>query len=180
MMETIVGRDAFGEGLRLYLSRHDGTGSTIEEFVECLAECSDCALSQFVASWYSQPGTPSVAVSTAFDAERRTFTVEMVQSNPMLEGRPWTPYLIPLRLRLLSRKMDHQHTAPFELMLDSEAKHGPISRTLLMAEREQKWTFHHIEHEPLLSLNRYFSAPVYVQVLKLTLLAEHVVPSHDA
>ena len=164
MMETVIGRKAFGNGLRLYLERYDGSACTLEQFVECLSECGQYDLSPFLSSWYSQRATPQIGVSTHFDFEQKTFSVELEQNNAMLQNEEWTPYLIPLRMSLLNRKMDEHHTAPYELMVDSEAKHGPVVRTLLMTEKKQKWTFYDIEHEPLLSLNRNFSAPIYIQV----------------
>ncbi len=59
--------------------------------------------------------------------------------------------------------MDINHTQPYELLSDSTKQNGPISRILLLKEFEQTYIFYNIDNEPLLSINRNFSAPVYIQ-----------------
>eukprot|EP01083_Nonionella_stella_P199113 730397_1 len=161
MMETIIGREKFKMGLNLYLNEHDGEACTIEDFVSCMQQASGVNLDQFLSSWYAQPGTPQVTVATAYNKEDKAFTIHLKQSNASPQAP--NPYVIPLNLSLLNRKMDENHTIPYELIVDKERENGAITRTLLLSEAEETFTFEHIEHEPLLSINRNFSAPVYIQ-----------------
>eukprot|EP01083_Nonionella_stella_P063413 164778_1 len=114
MMETIIGREKFKMGLNLYLNEHDGEACTIEDFVSCMQQASGVNLDQFLSSWYAQPGTPQVTVATAYNKEDKAFTIHLKQSNASPQAP--NPYVIPLNLSLLNRKMDENHTIPYELI----------------------------------------------------------------
>eukprot|EP01083_Nonionella_stella_P164957 547591_1 len=114
MMETIIGREKFKMGLNLYLNEHDGEACTIEDFVACMQQASGVNLDQFLSSWYAQPGTPQVTVATAYNKEDKAFTIHLKQSNASPQAP--NPYVIPLNLSLLNRKMDENHTIPYELI----------------------------------------------------------------
>jgi aminopeptidase N len=52
-----------------------------------------------VAKWYSQAGTPTLTVSTHYDAAKRTLTINTKQATPPTNGQPnKVPVLIPLKV----------------------------------------------------------------------------------
>jgi aminopeptidase N len=64
MMQTLVGREGFARGMKLYFERHDGQAVTCDDFAQAQADAnpgSDLVqlLPQF-KRWYSQAGTPQL------------------------------------------------------------------------------------------------------------------------
>ncbi|MGE3247785.1 MAG: aminopeptidase N, partial [Beijerinckiaceae bacterium] len=59
MLKTLIGSNAFREGMDLYFERFDGTAATVENFISCFEESSGRNLDQFML-WYNQSGTPLV------------------------------------------------------------------------------------------------------------------------
>ncbi len=144
MIQTLIGRDGFRRGMDEYFRRHDGQAVTCEDFVASMAAASGFDFGQFMR-WYNQPGTPHVAVDGHYDAESRTYTLTCTQSNRRASDDQ--PYLIPVRVALFS--------AAGDLLSGSE-------RTLHLAATSQSFVFNDVAAEPVPSLLRDFSAPVYL------------------
>jgi aminopeptidase N len=54
-----------------------------------------------IGRWYSQAGTPTLSVSTSYDAAKKTFTIATKQTTPATPGQPdKQPVLIPLKVCL--------------------------------------------------------------------------------
>ena len=159
MIQTLIGRDGFRKGMDEYFRRHDGQAVTCEDFVAAMAAASGFDFTQFMR-WYNQPGTPHVAVDGYFDAESKTYTLTCTQANPRASDD--APYLIPIRVALF--------TEQGELIAGSE-------RTLQFTATTQSFVFNDIAAEPVPSLLRNFSAPVYLDFdytpEQLTLLMAH-------
>ncbi len=144
MIQTLIGRDDFRRGMDEYFRRHDGQAVTCEDFVASMAAASGFDFGQFMR-WYNQPGTPHVAVDGHYDAESRTYTLTCTQSNRRASDDQ--PYLIPIRVALFSEAGD--------LLSGSE-------RTLHLTATSQSFVFNDVAAEPVPSLLRDFSAPVYL------------------
>ena len=159
MIQTLIGRDGFRAGMDEYFRRHDGQAVTCEDFVAAMAAASGFDFTQFMR-WYKQPGTPKLAVDGYFDAESKTYTLTCTQANPRASDD--APYLIPIRVALF--------TEAGELIAGSE-------RTLQLTATTQSFVFNDIAAEPVPSLLRNFSAPVYLDFdytpEQLTLLMAH-------
>ncbi|MDD2547545.1 MAG: aminopeptidase N [Burkholderiaceae bacterium] len=176
MMHTLVGRDGFAQGMKLYFARHDGQAVTCDDFAQAIADAnpgSDLArlLPQF-KRWYSQAGTPRVQATGQYDAEARTYTLTLAQHCAPTPGQPEKhPFVIPVQLGLLSPT-----GAALPLQLQGEATPGADSRTVVLTEACQTLTFIDLDAEPVPSLLRGFSAPVVLDchdsdAALLTLLA---------
>ncbi len=101
MLQTLLGVDGFRRGLDLYFERHDGQAATCDEFVAAMADAGGRDLGQFMR-WYSQAGTPRVAVSRVHDAASGVLELRIVQSCPPTPGQAGKePLLIPLALGLV-------------------------------------------------------------------------------
>lgn len=159
MIQTLIGRDGFRKGMDEYFRRHDGQAVTCDDFVAAMAAASGFDFSQFMR-WYSQLGTPQVKAEAAYDAAVRRYTLSFTQSNP--KAADSAPYLIPIRVALFDR-------------LGKELKGH--SRTLLLTETSQSFTFEDVAEAPVPSLLRDFSAPVVLDFAysdaDLTLLLAH-------
>ncbi|NHQ81303.1 aminopeptidase N [Chromobacterium vaccinii] len=158
MYETLLGRDGFRKGMDLYFKRHDGQAVTCDDFRAAMADANDVDLSQF-ALWYSQAGTPRLAVSSSYNPAERSYTLTVKQSCPATPGQQAKlPFHIPLALGLMGA--DGQD---LPLRLKGEAEAVGASRVLDVKAAEQSFTFVDIPAEPVPSLLRGFSAPVRLE-----------------
>jgi aminopeptidase N len=159
MIQTLIGRDAFRAGMDEYFRRHDGHAVTCEDFVAAMAAASGFDFTQFMR-WYRQPGTPHVAVDGHYDAESRSYTLTCTQANRRASDA--APYLIPIRVALFAEDGT--------LLAGSE-------RLLQLTAASQSFVFNDISAEPIPSLLRDFSAPIYLDFdytpEQLTLLLAH-------
>ncbi len=158
MVHTLLGRDDFRKGLRLYLERHDGEAATVEDFIDAMAEAGGRDLGQFMR-WYSQAGTPVVRVEASHDPGAKTLIMTFRQSCPPTPGQPEKkPYHIPVAMGLLA-----PDGRELPLVIDGEERAGEASRLLELRKEEESFTFTDIAAAPVPSLLRGFSAPVKLQ-----------------
>ncbi len=181
MMHTLVGRDGFAAGMKLYFERHDGQAVTCDDFAQAIADAnpgSELArlLPQF-KRWYAQAGTPRVRASGSYDAAARTYTLTLAQSIAPTPGQTVKePMVIPVALGLLGAD-----GRPLPLQLEGEADAGAPDRTVVLTEPSHSYTFVNVDAEPVPSLLRGFSAPVLLDIdatdaQLLTLLAHDTDP----
>ncbi|HSR36182.1 MAG TPA: aminopeptidase N, partial [Desulfurivibrionaceae bacterium] len=159
MLHTLLGRERFREGLRLYLARHDGTAATVEDFVAAMAEAGQRDLAQFLR-WYTQAGTPTVRVTAAYDAASQRYSLTLAQSCPATPGQPAkAPLHIPVVVGLLDGQGRELplHVAGRE----GEAANGSVLLELRAAEKT--FLFEKVASPPVPSLLRGFSAPVKLE-----------------
>uniref|UniRef100_UPI00286AC310 aminopeptidase N n=1 Tax=Polaromonas sp. TaxID=1869339 RepID=UPI00286AC310 len=163
MMQTLVGRAGFARGMTLYFERHDGQAVTCDDFAQAIADAnpmSDLArlLPQF-KRWYSQAGTPRVRAQGVYDAAAKTWTLTLSQSCAPTPGQPAKePFVIPVGLGLLNAE-----GADLPLQLPGEAGPRATSRTLVLTQASESFTFEGLDAEPVPSILRGFSAPVVLE-----------------
>ncbi len=176
MMQTLVGRDGFAQGMTLYFARHDGQAVTCDDFAQAVADANpDSALARLLPQfkrWYSQAGTPHLHASAEFDAPARTYTLHFTQSCPATPGQSAKEaFVIPISLGLIDA-----YGAPLALQLPDDAAPLGDSHLFVMTESRQSITFVNVDQAPVPSILRGFSAPVvldfdYSDAELLTLLA---------
>ncbi|HEX2545643.1 MAG TPA: aminopeptidase N, partial [Ramlibacter sp.] len=151
MMQTLVGREGFTKGLKLYFERHDGHAVTCDDFAQAIADANPESqlaqrLDQF-KRWYSQAGTPRVRATTHFDAVSGIYTLQLTQSCQATPGQPdKQPFVIPVALGLLDAQ-------------GSELTSGMH----VLTQASETLTFPGYSAEPVPSLLRGFSAPVILE-----------------
>lgn len=145
MLKRLVGDEAYARALDLYFERHDGDAATIEDWLKVFEDTTGRDLSQFKL-WYSQAGTPRVAVEETW--QDGTFTLTFRQSTPPTPGQPdKAPRVIPIAVGLLGPNGDEvQETTLLEL-----------------TQAEQSFTFTGLSARPVPSILRGFSAPVILE-----------------
>jgi aminopeptidase N len=151
MIKALLGDDVFRRGMDLYFERHDGEAATVEQFVQCFADVSRRDFSQFMR-WYTQAGTPEIRVVSHYEANAKTYRLDVTQTIPPTPGQPdKEPMLIPLALGMVGRNED------LPLTLDGK----PLGRGVIELSRpSQSFLFTGVGERPIPSLNRGFSAPV--------------------
>jgi aminopeptidase N len=153
MLQTLLGREGFRQGLGLYFERHDGEAVTVEDFVAAMADASDRDLGQFML-WYTQSGTPELACSLDYDAHAKTARLAVSQVIPPTPGQTKKEaMLIPLKVGLIGANGN-------ELPLKVDGGAALSDGLLEVTAREQVFEFRDIPSPPTPSLLRGFSAPV--------------------
>jgi aminopeptidase N len=175
-MQTLVGREGFRLGMDLYFQRHDGQAVTCDHFAQAIADAnpdSDLArlLPQF-KRWYSQAGTPVVRARGVYDAAARSYTLTFTQSCAPTPGQSVKePFVIPVAIGLLDASGTE---LPLQLAHWNQAENG--TRTFVLTQASESFTFVNLDAEPVPSILRGFSAPVvldadYTDTQLLSLLA---------
>ena len=155
MVRTLLGVEGFRRGSDLYFERHDGQAVTCDDFIKAMEDANGVDLSQF-KRWYSQAGTPRLAVSDAYDSAAQTYSLTFRQSYPQTpDKQEKQPFFIPVELGLLDAQ---GNDVPLRLL--GEAAAEGTTRVLSVTEAEQTFTFVDVAAKPLPSLLRGFSAPV--------------------
>ncbi|MEM7122993.1 MAG: aminopeptidase N [Pseudomonadota bacterium] len=155
MIERIVGRDGFRRGLDLYFERHDGEAATCDDFVAAMADANDVDFTHFKL-WYSQAGTPELSVVGHWDEAAKRYSVGISQVTPPTPGQPdKKPLFMPIDVALIG-----PDGAPLEMTYDGASGK---SHVVHLQEAEQTFVFEGVAENPVLSINRAFSAPVRIR-----------------
>lgn len=160
MMHTLLGRDKFRLATDYYFEHFDGKAVGTEEFLEAMQSQSPIDLTQF-KRWYSQERTPTLAITSCYDAERSELTLKIVQKIPKnTKNEQQLPYALPLSIALLD-----ESGKPFDLSTNDIAI---VHNSVLWIEKEiHEVIFSAITAKPRLSLNRHFSAPILIECNEL-------------
>lgn len=147
MIETLIGKDNFREGMNIYFQRNDGNAVTTEEFIQAMEEAGNIDLKQF-RRWYSQAGTPSLTIKSKYNAKKKNYILDVKQTLPTTSGQKRKQNLvIPIAVGLLDKETGR------DVLL-------PTTRILTLKQKTGKFKFNNINKEPIPSLLRNFSAPV--------------------
>jgi aminopeptidase N len=154
MIHTLLGESAFQAGMKLYFARHDGTAATCENFVAAMEDASGVDLTQF-RLWYSQSGTPTLTVSSEYNADDKTFTLTVKQQTESTADQAEKAALhIPFNIELYD---EESGVIPLRC-------HGELINSIIdIKEFEQTFVFEQVNSKPILSLLREFSAPVKLE-----------------
>ena len=155
MLRTLVGDRAFFAGVNRYFDTLDGTAATIEDFLDCFQKSTSFDLQQF-ARWYVQPGTPQVSARGVYESISKTYRLTLSQHQAPTPGQSEkAPLTIPLKTALFSPNGQLLNTT----MNGVEAE----EHLLVLNERETEFLFENVASNPILSINREFSAPVRLE-----------------
>ena len=149
MLKQLVGDADYARALDLYFDRHDGQAATIEDWLRVFEDVTGRDLTQFKL-WYSQAGTPHLAVHEAWAAasEGGTYTLTFTQTNPPTPGQDKKDAkVIPIAVGLLNPNGDEV-----------------VATTVLeMNKTVQSFAFNGLSARPIPSILRGFSAPVVLE-----------------
>jgi aminopeptidase N len=187
VLHTLLGEETFMRGMALYVSRHDGSAATCDDFVQAMQDAAEQAwtragegsslprfdFAQF-RRWYHQAGTPQLQIERHWDAEAGSLQLRLHQHTPPTPGQPdKQPLVIPLLLGLLGQAGEplpvrfHGETVAAAQAATQAHGWGEVSRLVVIDQAQQELTLVGLEphsHPPALSLLRGFSAPVKLQL----------------
>ena len=172
MLKALLGPETFRQGMDLYFTRHDGEAATIEQFVQCFADVSRADLAQFML-WYSQAGTPELVATGSYDADAKTYRLDVAQTVPPTPGQPTKEAMvIPLAIGLVGRD---GRDLPLKLRDGRTIERGVLTLT----KPAETFVFGDIGEPPVPSLNRGFSAPIKL-IANLSADDLRFLAAHDA
>lgn len=76
MLEAYLGENAFGQGIRSYISAHQYSNTTTADLWDDLEKASGKPISKIAAGWTEQPGFPIVAVKSLCQSGARILKME--------------------------------------------------------------------------------------------------------
>ncbi|XP_040985935.1 puromycin-sensitive aminopeptidase isoform X4 [Juglans microcarpa x Juglans regia] len=167
MYKTLLGSQGFRKGMDLYFKRHDGQAVTCEDFFAAMRDANGADFANFL-QWYSQAGTPSVKVSSSYNAEAHTFSLKFSQEVPPTPGQPVKePMFIPVAVGLLDStgKEIPLSSVYHDGTLQSVASNNqPVYTTVLrVTKKEEEFVFSDVFEQPVPSLLRGYSAPIRLE-----------------
>lgn len=156
MLYTLLGPDMFKKGVTKYFELFDGQAVTTDDWVHAMEKVSGRDLSQF-KRWYDQAGTPQITMNTKYDIEAQSLTIELGQeTKDPVSGEVNKPLHIPFKVGLLSPQ-----GSSLEFVIGDDQKQQR-EHVLELKEETQSFTLKNIFQKPVVSINREFSAPVYL------------------
>ena len=119
MLEQYLGADAFRDGIRVYLQRHQYANAETTDLWDALENSSEQPVRTLMDSWIFQPGYPLITVEKHGRGLRLTQQIFRYLQDGSTSGQRW---YVPIFLR-------------------AGAKSGIFRQTLLLAEKEQTLEF---------------------------------------
>lgn len=156
MIHTLTGADGFRKGMDLYFESNDGKAVTTEEFLRAMEQANGIDLSRF-RNWYTQAGTPEVSVSDTYDDASGTYTLKLQQHTPATPGQERKQaFHIPVSMGLMDEYGND---------MEAQLAGGASGRTHVLdfMKDTQAFVFNDVQHRPVASLFRGYSAPVKVE-----------------
>lgn len=141
MLALLLTKAGFRRGMDLYFSRHDGQAVTIDDFIAAMSDANNMDLNQF-KRWYHQVGTPQLTLIRHDEGGLLRLELKQSLSSQDLSKEPLH---IPLRFALFSRNGS--------LLSSSDD-------CLELREESQFFELGAFTEEPVLSVQRGFSAPI--------------------
>ncbi|AGX87697.1 aminopeptidase N [Candidatus Symbiobacter mobilis] len=166
MMQTLVGREGFAAGMRLYFERHDGSAVTCEDFLRAVSDANPGSLLATRCAaferWYSQAGTPRIVVSDHYDPDAATYTLHLAQNCPQCPGQATAaPFVLPIALGLVGARTGA--ALPLHPQSEIPGRQDGDSLLVVLDQSQCSLRFEQVQEPPVPSLLRGFSAPAIVQ-----------------
>ena len=157
MMQTVVGKKGFDEGLKLYIHRHDGQAVTTEDFSKAIADANNADF-EILNKWYHQAGTPTVHVRDEFIPQTGEYFLHLHQTAPHAHlTAEKDPFHIPIRLGFYDNQGKSIEMHSGDLSINSDGK-----RLFNFKTRDASIRFKNLSERPVVSFLQEFSAPVNV------------------
>lgn len=174
MVHTLLGAEGFRKGMDKYFELYDGQAVTTEDFIHAMSVANDKDFTSF-KKWYSQSGTPVLKITSEYDQGSGCLTLNYSQhTSPTSEQKEKGALDLPLKVGLLSKSSG----APLDLSQSGHTTTKEKGEILFVCDKDSgSFSVKGLTEEPLLSLNRDFSAPIKLEYEysneELSLLLSH-------
>ena len=144
MIHTLLGEENYRKACDVYFDTFDGQAVTTDDFLWAMREGGEFDLEHFKL-WYDQSGTPKLELNHTY--QDGVLMLELKQRIPnAVDGTEQKPLYYPLKIALF-------------------APDGKLQREemLIVSKEYEAFRFEGLSAEPILSINRDFSAPIIVE-----------------
>ncbi|MDT9587168.1 MAG: aminopeptidase N [Candidatus Arsenophonus melophagi] len=156
MLHTLLGKDQFQAGMKLYTARYDGSSATCDDFIQAMQDASNIDL-QLFRRWYSQSGTPIVMVRDEYLSDKNQYILHISQTTrPTQDQAEKLPLHIPIDIELYD---SDGHIIPLQY------NNNTVNSVLNVINAQQTFVFDQVHSRPIPALLREFSAPVKLDYL---------------
>jgi len=154
MIQTFLGKKGFRKGMNKYFELFDGQAVCTEDFIHAMSVANNNFDFEQFSNWYHQAGTPEVKIQGRYDQNSNSYSLIVEQS-----GRP-KPYHFPLVLGLVDTE-----GKDMPLVLKESSNQPQLQEGILHIRKEkEEFVFTNVKNNPVLSVNRHFSAPIIVRM----------------
>jgi aminopeptidase N len=94
MIETLMGKEMFVQGLDLYHRRYRHGNATRDQWIQAMEEVSGQQFTSMADKWLKQTGFPTLFVTTSFDSKRNVTQLHIRQEG----DRPGTSWIFPVSI----------------------------------------------------------------------------------
>jgi aminopeptidase N len=136
MVETLMGKEKFAEGLALYHTRFRHANASRTDWIRCMEEVSEQDFSKMAAVWLKETEYPVLSATPAYNPATRRFTLALRQDRSP-NGDLWE--------------------FPFRYALVDVEGTDIVEQTVRFGEEEKVITIEDIDRPAFLSLNREYS-----------------------
>jgi aminopeptidase N len=171
MMQTLVGREGFAKGMKLYFERHDGQAVTCDDFAQAIADANPdsplAACCRSSSAGTARPARRACAPAATTTPTRARYTLTFEQTARHHRARPTRqPFVIPVAMGCWPADGQELPASACTHLSDAGQRNRGLRRS---------------DTEPVPSILRGFSAPVvldfdYSDAQLLTLLAHDTDP----
>lgn len=111
MLREKLGEEVFSDGVHRYMAAHAGGLAETDDFRKALEAASGRSLEWFFDQWCYRPGCPRLKADVGYDAESRTLTVRVEQTQKIDERTP----AFRLDLPIVVETVSGARTIPWEI-----------------------------------------------------------------
>ena len=104
LLRSVVGPEAFHDGLRHFLEQHAFQPADADDFIASFAETPGVDIGWFMDLWFRRPGHPILEIATGWDeaASEVVMEIRQVQTPEASMGEVPAAYRAPLAVRLFT------------------------------------------------------------------------------
>lgn len=144
MLQTLLGKNIFRQGMDRYFAENDGKAVTIYDLVDAMAVASGEDLTQF-KRWYTQSGTPELTFSGEYNNDKQQFVLSVTQKTPpTADQKEKLPLHMPIPVALYDKSGEEIYP----------------ETVFILKESSEQFVFDNVISDPIPSLMRHFAAPV--------------------
>lgn len=160
MIHTLVGEPGFQKGMKKYFELYDGKAVTTEDFLNAMKLANPHLDTNSMKNWYNQAGTPVVEFNGKYDEATKTYTLSFKQSCPETqETKIKKAFFIPIKIGFIDKSGKE-----FKPEVADKSQVYWNESVVVLNDFEGKVQFTDVPSNPILSLNRSFSAPIKMKI----------------
>lgn len=107
MVETLLGKEKFNQGLYLYYSKYQHSNATRAQWVEAMEDVSGLNLQHMAKVWLKKTGYPIIKAERSYNGKKNECTITLTQTNSIDDywEFPFAIALFDINGKIISKKL---------------------------------------------------------------------------